>query len=97
MTNTDKLLHALIDAMGFEIEKVTEPSDLRLVMEHGQQPNNITGYKLTKKEIELDDDLEAVKALMKEFKRGQHEVMTLKYKHKSYTYNDEGVLEIENL
>ena len=87
MTNEMKLITALCDALGFEVEEIYEsriPSG-QIIVAHD--------YKLTKK---VDDDLEVVRALANEFSKGKHEIMTMKYNGKSYTYNDVGVLEIAN-
>lgn len=57
ITNLEKKLDALIDALGFEVETITGDVDFRLVMEQGQQPPNIIGYKLTKKETDQEEQI----------------------------------------
>ena len=100
---------AFIDASGYEVEE-----EYRIYIagvyirtqkekEVNQPCNQFTAtseidYKVTKKVNKVDDDLEAVTHLMKEFKKGAHEVVTMVYNGKTYTYNDKGELTInENL
>lgn len=106
--NLEKKLDALIDALGFDVEETDTQQRMYSkddVDDKGQPKENAipthifinSEYKLTKKVSQLDEDVEAVKYLLNQFKKGTHQDMTLKYNGKSYTYNDKWELTIENI